>query len=340
MTTQDSLTINLTTVTPIWTGGIEGKADRLHATGIMGSLRWWYEVLVRGLGGNACDPSEHTCLYNKDTPPHYDLCDVCRVFGATGWSRRFRLAVTDETQLQPVGQWDRRVTASRSYKDRSGRDRTPTWFFDNPPRAGSANITITAIDRRFQAEIVGGLIQFLADWASIGARPQMGFGLVRTTTRHDTHYLLTYLQSSITGSKTYRDLPSLQNIFFASISEDRLPRNETFNLKYDLRRLFAANADLRHFVMGTVQREREGAKIMMSRPYNKDSTIRVWGWIPDEISKFRTTREQIIKQIHTHLKTHYTLNYWREFNSQRDTQQQYTDPEEFLKSLLEGQHDS
>src|SRR5207244_6497844 len=100
------------------------------------------------------------------------------VFGATGWSRRFQLAVTDEIQLQPVSQWQPRVTASRSYKDRSGRDRTPTWFFDNPPRAGSASITIAATNRKFQAEIIAGLIQFIADWASIGARPQMGFGVI------------------------------------------------------------------------------------------------------------------------------------------------------------------
>ena len=336
--TTGSLTIDLRTVTPIWTGGIGGKTDRLHVTGIMGSLRWWYEVLVRGLGGNACDPSEHTCQYNPDKP-HDDLCDVCRIFGATGWSRRFRLAVTDEAQFQPVGQWQSRVTASRSYKDRSGRERTPTWYFDNPPRAGSVSMTITSTDRKFQVEIITGLIQFISDWASIGARPQMGFGVSNTMAHQDTQPLLTHLQS-VNGSKTYRDLPTLQNIFFASISKDKLPRNETFNLKYDLRRLFATSNDLRHYVMGTVQGERQGAKIMMSRPYNNESTLRVWGWIPDEVSRFKTSRGQVLQQIYTHLKTNYTLNYWQEFNSQRDTQQQYPRPIEFLRNLLEGNHDA
>ena len=45
----NSLEIKLTTVTPIWTGGPEGKSNRLHITGIMGSLRWWYEALIRGV---------------------------------------------------------------------------------------------------------------------------------------------------------------------------------------------------------------------------------------------------------------------------------------------------
>ena len=49
--------LKIKTLTPIWTGGVEGKCDRLHETGIIGSMRWWYEAIVRGLGGYACDPT-------------------------------------------------------------------------------------------------------------------------------------------------------------------------------------------------------------------------------------------------------------------------------------------
>jgi CRISPR-associated protein Cmr1 len=343
--TTDSLEIGLTTVTPLWTGGADGKADRLHAPGIVGSLRWWYEVMVRGLGGNACDPGEHSCLYDSKTPPNNGLCDVCRVFGTTGWARRFRLVVTDETQLRSASPWERRVTASRSYKDRLGKEKSPTWFFDNPPLIGNANIKIVATDNQFQTEIIGGLIQFLVSWASIGARPQMGYGVIATITRQDTLYLLNHLQA-VAGPRIEKELPSLQNLFLTSISPDRFPqnktfpKNETFNLKYDLRRLFAANDNLRHFIMGEApqQGERQGAKIMMSRPYQSrtsgQSTIRIWGWIPEGVMKFGVSREEVIKQIHDHLNSHYTVGYWREFNSERDTERQYADPQEFLRSLL------
>lgn len=38
-------------LTPLWTGGVEtGKVDRIHETGILGSMRWWMEALVRGVG--------------------------------------------------------------------------------------------------------------------------------------------------------------------------------------------------------------------------------------------------------------------------------------------------
>ena len=43
-------------------GGIKND-EKLRLTGIKGSIRWWYEVLVRGLGFYVCDPtdSEKAC---------------------------------------------------------------------------------------------------------------------------------------------------------------------------------------------------------------------------------------------------------------------------------------
>ncbi|WP_343426310.1 type III-B CRISPR module RAMP protein Cmr1 [Candidatus Amarolinea dominans] len=47
----ESLNITIRTLTPLWTGGVDATSDRLHATGIIGSLRWWYEAIIRGLRG-------------------------------------------------------------------------------------------------------------------------------------------------------------------------------------------------------------------------------------------------------------------------------------------------
>jgi len=93
----------LKTLTPIWTGGVEGKCDRLHETGIIGSLRWWYEALVRGLGGYACDPtSDERCQLNQEKfyeaikrgktvqeALNEQICPACQLFGCTGWGRKF-----------------------------------------------------------------------------------------------------------------------------------------------------------------------------------------------------------------------------------------------------------
>ncbi len=76
-------------LTDLWTGSVDEKHDRLITTGLLGSIRWWFEVLVRGLGGNACDPTKTKCEDRNH-------CVVCELFGCTGWARKFRFEVLDE----------------------------------------------------------------------------------------------------------------------------------------------------------------------------------------------------------------------------------------------------
>lgn len=87
-------------LTDLWTGSVtleerngqikeKTRPDRLITTGLLGSIRWWFEVLVRGLGGNACDPTDTKCEGR-------DHCVVCDLFGCTGWARKFRFEVLDE----------------------------------------------------------------------------------------------------------------------------------------------------------------------------------------------------------------------------------------------------
>jgi CRISPR type III-B/RAMP module RAMP protein Cmr1 len=83
----------LKALTDIWTGDVAGKGGRLIPTGLLGSIRWWFEILVRGLGGKACDPTvKEVCCPDK-AGRH---CVVCELFGCTGWARKFRFEVLDE----------------------------------------------------------------------------------------------------------------------------------------------------------------------------------------------------------------------------------------------------
>lgn len=76
-------------LTDLWTGSVDQKPTLLKNTGLLGSIRWWLEVLVRGLDGPACDPSNTKCGDEKH-------CVVCELFGCTGWARKFRFDVLDE----------------------------------------------------------------------------------------------------------------------------------------------------------------------------------------------------------------------------------------------------
>ena len=104
--------VKIKTLTPIWTGDVDRKCSKIRETGIIGSLRWWYEALVRGLGGYACDPTSDDIRYKrceldqkkflraikegKSIQEALDeqICPACQLFGCTGWSRRFRLEVS------------------------------------------------------------------------------------------------------------------------------------------------------------------------------------------------------------------------------------------------------
>ncbi len=78
-------------LTDLWTGSVDGRRDRLITTGLLGSIRWWFEVMVRGLGGSVCDPTDTKCEGRNH-------CVVCELFGCTGWARKFRFGVLDEKE--------------------------------------------------------------------------------------------------------------------------------------------------------------------------------------------------------------------------------------------------
>lgn len=87
--------VKLRTLTPIWTGNIDCTSPNLKETGIIGSLRWWYENLLRAYGEDACDPTDSTCNAEKH-------CSACELFGCTGWSRKFRLEISADSKLKPL----------------------------------------------------------------------------------------------------------------------------------------------------------------------------------------------------------------------------------------------
>lgn len=99
MNTQEPKIYKFRAFNDIWTGDAKGKPDRTITTGLLGSIRWWFEVLVRGLGGSACDPTSDRkrCPNHRKRPTdpgHH--CVVCELFGCTGWARKFRFEVLDK----------------------------------------------------------------------------------------------------------------------------------------------------------------------------------------------------------------------------------------------------
>jgi len=105
---------------PVWTGGADRKRERTVTTGLLGSLRWWLEVVVRGLGGCACDPAESDGRCPDKNDKH---CVVCELFGCTGRARKFRFDVLDESgkikrdQIKKYETFQFRFTPLRPMRD-------------------------------------------------------------------------------------------------------------------------------------------------------------------------------------------------------------------------------
>jgi len=323
-----------------------GEVDRIHETGILGSLRWWFEVFVRGLGGLVNNPTndersgfdrekfeKSNAINERARLRDAGLCDVSQVFGATGWRRRFRLTIAGRTQKDTSSL--EQISADR-VNPRTNKN--PTWWFPDHPRSGDLTIQAQSLAQDFPVEVISGLLQFLADWAAVGAKAQMGFGVVEPVgSRTDTRPLYNWLVS-IAGDRQYPNLPNLQNIFLARIRLQDATDKSTFNLKCDLRQFFAGqqNTRLRHFIMGAVKGGRMAAKVKMSRPYG-GGLIRVWGWIPERAAVYNDSwnREKILNAIYEHLRTNYTMQIWREMNSPRDSVlPNNVKVKEFLRSLL------
>ncbi len=297
------LTATLNMITPLWTGGSNSQMDRVHVTGILGSLRWWYEALVRGVGGEACDPRDHTCIYTSEEE-ELGLCYACRLFGTTGWARRFQLASINDGQAQGLGDGVLRTDPTI----RPGRKGNgATWYIGkgSQPHAGkielhmmsalpAARLAASSLAHSASradpevVDVVGRLMQFVGWYGGLGAKPQLGLG--RATISFSPALsggndpLVGHLRHIADDRKwrnTSTSRPSLRHMFLAEIQakNNGLDPNATVNLKYDLRALFRANPDqlgyqtLRHYVMGHVpqgigssDKERIRSKVMVSQP--------------------------------------------------------------------------
>ncbi|OPX77298.1 MAG: hypothetical protein A4E44_00094 [Methanosaeta sp. PtaB.Bin018] len=194
---MEKMEIKLRTLTPLWTGGVDRTSDRLHETGLIGSLRWWYEALVRGLGGYACDPTsenrELRCAFDskayekaKKEGQSDDeairaglktVCPVCYVFGCTGWARLFQLRAIEvpmtplhfRTTLNMNGGWLKRIFGGE--KDDIENLRVPY---------GELNLQFTP--RRYDEEYARTqfalALRIAAEYGGLGARLQHGFGQI------------------------------------------------------------------------------------------------------------------------------------------------------------------
>ena len=107
--------VHCKTLTPIWTGDINADSGEVKESGLIGSMRFWFEGLLRKYG-------KHCCGGKGDN----EKCDciVCEVFGTTGKARSFRLEAENLAQLVALEIFTRKAEkrADRVEPHQIGRD--------------------------------------------------------------------------------------------------------------------------------------------------------------------------------------------------------------------------
>jgi len=173
---MEDKTYTIEALTDIWTGDADRRGDRLVTTGLLGSIRWWFEVLVRGLGGSACDPTleGNRCPDHrkKPTEPGHH-CVVCELFGCTGWARKFRLEVLDQNCKAKVLQ----IKKGDTFKLRFSELRPV-----KPEEWALLDLTLSLIERY---GALGGKTKIRKRNDGIGRRPDDGLGKIRIEKRPD-----------------------------------------------------------------------------------------------------------------------------------------------------------
>ncbi len=229
--------IRLKTLTPLWTGGVDQRCDRIHETGLIGSLRWWYEALIRGLGWYACDPNQSRCSFGEAEYRKFratderqrlrdaGLCDVCQTFGATGWGRKIRLRGSGGQRLF---QGENAIIPSGRIHQTRKENLAGGWYLFADSRVGEFTLCAQTVRAVTQLEdtLLKAAIELAVRHGAIAGKVSSGYGVVRYADGQSPLNSAGVLQSLPT-QHTARDniLPDLRDFFFGKYMFDE-PRND------------------------------------------------------------------------------------------------------------------
>ncbi len=122
---------------------------------------------------NLENPGESEAATQREQSIQTGLCDACQLFGATGWKRRFTMRIHRDDTI-PI--WDDSGHLLHIVPPK----RTRGWYLP-PGRMGEFTIRLRGL-RESLSRIVS-LLLFLEKYGSLGAKPQLGYGLFRLADR-------------------------------------------------------------------------------------------------------------------------------------------------------------
>jgi len=302
-------TFQIQPLTPLWTGDAnQACAERILETALLGSMRWWLEACARSVGINVPDPVADPQEYDPDNPD--DLDPVSRVFGATGWRRRFRLVARGGNR-NPIPR-EIKIDAPSHFRPRKGMVEDSTWYYGKsrahkvPAWTGAFELDIIQSSSwnpkydKTTTELLSDLLLLIARIGTLGPKPQLGLGVIQLLGRTASQEGLISWLDSFKANAPPGGLPSISEMIFgfcdAGTREDDESDSDfwgrtTFRGKAKLRDKFRPKVDtarrLRHQLLGESGERPIRSKVSISLPYQLPETgkwiHRYWAWLPGDL---------------------------------------------------------
>ncbi|MBC8253044.1 MAG: hypothetical protein H8E35_03330, partial [Ardenticatenia bacterium] len=231
-------------------------------------------------------------------------------------------------------------------------------YYYPPGRAGTIMLTILPRrpDHAETVPLLLGLLEFVRGNAGLGAKTNLGYGLFewQAPAPEGLPDAVTFAagiarRAGVGRRGNSERWPDLSEMFFAEVRLERPWQPMHFaNFKYDLREALrdgptierllpnaGQRRQLRHFLLGTVKSDPNQASKIKMALLPEQRTLRVWGWVPERLPA-GAPREPVLSIVHAQVGQSGAITRWREFHSSRDTIGLFTDPEAYLRSLMEG----
>lgn len=280
-----TFTVTIQPLTPIWTGDAKRNCTTLRETGIIGSLRWWYEALIRGLGGTACDPTNTKCEGKNH-------CDACEFFGCTGWARKFRFEI-ENCNLKEIKEI---LIETREMRNNKYLKRKISGLMSND------SIVLNFIPLKDISQNEWGLLnrafEIIANYGALGARTSQGNGVIKIIENrlpyNDTckvelnkfffykfHLKFKENLSNLIGKNVFWTQQRQSNCsYWKEYWENYKFLPIAFHIRDAIRHL-ESDRNQRHEIFGTVAKYARGSKVFVSHGYKiDDKTVetRIWGY--------------------------------------------------------------
>lgn len=206
------LPVTFETITPLFTGDCNQEMTEIKPTSIMGSLRFWFEVICHFSGkfnNEAYSKNELNAKefkgFIKEKPDttseeiqkEFKLSPTAFYFGCTGWKSRIgieKIHASEESNLgnflsnPEVIYFDKYMTnpiwkecSLKDYKrkDKREKQKLSSWFLPNQYFCGKFEITFSLPDKSLKENILFPVLSFIQEYGFLGGKNNLGYGRVK-----------------------------------------------------------------------------------------------------------------------------------------------------------------